>query len=147
MFKDACDNLHVPIQTLKNQLEKYTDASKRKELKTKLRSLEKVLCSFSNVDQSHFLCPFYWALIKFSFQKRSEVDSVVEKIINNLLDLDENAKDEIRTGRHSLNKQNFPCYKKLYTLFSEKCFNLPKVTKFIYFPYFLLAFVNLLYYI
>ncbi|XP_073993668.1 legumain-like isoform X3 [Rhodnius prolixus] len=96
---DACDNLHVPIQTLKNQLEKYTDASKRKELKTKLRSLEK---------------------------KRSEVDSVVEKIINNLLDLDENAKDEIRTGRHSLNKQNFPCYKKLYTLFSEKCFNLPK---------------------
>ncbi|XP_073992953.1 legumain-like [Rhodnius prolixus] len=96
---DVFDNLHVPIQILKNQLEKYTDASKRKELKTKLHTLEK---------------------------KRSEVDSVVEKIINNLLDLDEDAKDEIRIGRHSLNKQNFPCYKKLYSLFSEKCFNLPK---------------------
>uniref|UniRef100_A0A170ZQL0 legumain n=1 Tax=Triatoma infestans TaxID=30076 RepID=A0A170ZQL0_TRIIF len=96
---DVHDNLHIPKQILLNQLEKYKDGSKRKVLKTKLRSLEK---------------------------KRSEVDAVVEKIINNLLDLDEDAKEYIRVGKHSLNEQNFPCYKKLFTLFSNKCFNIPK---------------------
>uniref|UniRef100_A0A224XQ03 legumain n=1 Tax=Panstrongylus lignarius TaxID=156445 RepID=A0A224XQ03_9HEMI len=96
---DVHDNLHIPLKIVMNQLEKYKDVSKRKELKTELRSLQK---------------------------KRSEVDAVIDKIINNLLDLDEDSKDDIRVGRHSLNKQNFPCYKKLFTLFSDKCFNIPK---------------------
>nr|ATU82737.1 secreted C13 protease-like protein [Pristhesancus plagipennis] len=93
---DSHDNIHVPVQILKNQLEKYKEPKKRQELKLQMRALEK---------------------------KRNTVDDVFADIIDRVVN-EEIEKAEVTDAKYSLNTENFPCYKQLMSSFHDRCFNI-----------------------
>ncbi|XP_014274694.1 legumain isoform X1 [Halyomorpha halys] len=93
---DTADNIDVPLLVLKNKRNATKDPEKSRALKLEIYDLMK---------------------------KRKLVDQLFHEIIVRVADNSSAHKKELRTSKYGLNLNNFPCYRNLYTTFSNNCFS------------------------
>lgn len=94
---DSVPSHHVPVAILERKLEATVDPKEKHEIKFQLHRVLKY---------------------------RRHMENVVTKVLMLATGNDESKVQELKVNRYKLRLENFRCYKKLVTAFSEKCFKL-----------------------
>ncbi|XP_066991766.2 legumain [Anabrus simplex] len=94
-IEDAVPSHHVPLAILQRKLEAATDPDVKEELKFKIHKMLKL---------------------------RRQIENTMKFILHSLFDEDQIRVQSIMDAKHSLTPENFGCYRKLATHFSDRCY-------------------------
>lgn len=98
-FSDAVPSYDVPVAILKKKLQLTKGKYDRQDVKMKLHQV---------------------------YKKRKVVDKLFADLIVNVAGGNKSREDAINEMKGSLDRYNFPCYRSLFTHFSERCFRVAK---------------------